>query len=244
VSGTSVPLLPRDEPGRIQDDNAVAFGAYHAIPAKFPEHPYDYLPHRPHGIGQLLLSDRDDDLGHRLTPRSRLRGEVEQMSLHTRLAYYRDLGIEHLGHACLVLRKCSDGRDGWLNAQQLPRAALRPAGRHVRKLFETHDRLSELDSADALLGRRLRVVDDAVVTQDTRFARGRWQAENLTLRLENGLPFSAELDPPTGRLIRRLDGPRTLQEALAAVADADATREMGLSLARRMLEIGFLELGD
>jgi methylase of polypeptide subunit release factors len=160
------------------------------------------------------------------------------------LAYYRELGIEHLGYACLVLRKRSDGRDGWLQAQQLPRAALRPAGRHVRKLFETHDRLSELDSDDVLLGRRLRVVEDAVVTQDTRFARGRWQAENLTLRLGNGLPFSAELDPPTGRLIRELDGTGTLREALAAVADSAAARETGLSLARRMLEIGFLELDD
>jgi len=73
---------------------------------------------------------------------------------------------------------------------------------------------------------------------------GRWQAENLTLRLENGLPFSAELDPLTGRLIRELDGTRTLREALAAVADGDATRDTGLALARRMLEIGFLELDD
>jgi methylase of polypeptide subunit release factors len=160
------------------------------------------------------------------------------------LAYYRELGIEHLGYACMVLRKRSDGGDGWLEAQQLPRAALRPAGRHVRKLFETHDRLSEIDSDNALLDRRLRVVDEAVVTQDTRFAGGRWHAENLTLRLENGLPFSAELDPPTARLIRELDGSRTLHEALAAAVDGDAARETGLALARRMLEIGFLELGD
>ena len=73
----------RDEPGRIQDHNVAAFGTYHAIPAKFPQHPYDYLPRRPHGIGQLLLSDRYDDLGHRLTVRSTLCGEVEQMSCDT-----------------------------------------------------------------------------------------------------------------------------------------------------------------
>jgi hypothetical protein len=48
--------------------------------------------------------------------------------------------------------------------------------------------------------------------------------------LENGLRFSAELDPPTRRLIRELDGSRTLQEALAAVADVDVMRESGLSL--------------
>jgi hypothetical protein len=126
----------------------------------------------------------------------------------------------------------------------LPQAALRPAGRHVKKLFDTRDRLAELDSGDELLGRRLRVADNAVVTQDTRFEKGRWQPENLTFRIENGLPFSAELDPPTGRLIRELDGTRTLQEALAAVVEGDATRVQGLSLARRMLEIGFLELAD
>jgi hypothetical protein len=170
--------------------------------------------------------------------------EAYAKALDRWLNYYSELGIEHLGYACLVLHRRSDRRDGWLEAQQLPRAALRPAGRHVKKLFEVRDRLAELDSGDALLDRRLRVVDNAVVTQDTRFEKGRWQAENLTFRIDNGLPFSAELDPPAGRLIRELVGMKTLREALAAVADGDATRVQGLSLARRMLEIGFLELAD
>jgi methylase of polypeptide subunit release factors len=160
------------------------------------------------------------------------------------LAYYRELGIEHFGYACLVLRKRADGREGWLEAQHLPRAALRPAGDHVRKLFETHDRLAELDRDDALLDRRLCVVEDAVVTQDTRFADGRWQPEGLTLRLERGLPFSAELDPPTAHVVRNLDGSRTLREALAAAVDGDAAEQSGLALARQMLEVGFLELVD
>ena len=171
------------------------------------------------------------------------RPEAYAEALDRWLVYYRELGIEQLGYACLVMRKRSDGGDGWLEAQQLPRAALRPAGRHVRKLFETRDRLSELESDRALLIRRLRVVDNAVVTQDTRFTEGGWQSENLTLRLETGLPFSAELDPPTARLIRGLDGSRTLDEALAAAVEADA-RTTGLSLARQMLEVGFLELAD
>ena len=172
------------------------------------------------------------------------RPEAYAEALDRWLAYYRKLEIEQLGYACLVLRRRTDGRDGWLEAQQLPQAALRPAGRHVRKLFETRDRLAEIRSDRALLDRRLRVVDDAVVTQDTRFAGGRWHAEDLTLRLENGLPFSAELDPPTARLIRALDGSRTLDEALDAAVDIDAARETGVSLARRMLEIGFLEFAD
>ena len=169
------------------------------------------------------------------------RPDAYSAALDRWLAYYRDLGIEHLGYACLVLRKRRDGRDGWLETLQLPQAALRPAGRHVRRLFETRDRLDQLDSDDALLARRLRVVDDAVVSRDTRFASGQWHADTLTLRLETGLPFTAELDPPTATLIRELDGSRTLEEALATAVERDAARE-GLSLARRMLEIGFLEL--
>ena len=157
------------------------------------------------------------------------------------LAYYRELRIEHLGYACLVLRRRHDGRDGRVDALQLPQSALRPAGGHVRRLFETRDRLTELDSHGELLDRRLRVANDAVVTQDTRFAGGRWHPETLTLRLERGLPFSAELDPHTARLLRELDGSRTLEEALASALD-EPYRQEGVSLARRMLEIGFLEL--
>ena len=59
------------------------------------------------------------------------RPEAYADALDRWLAYYRELGIERLGYACLVLRKRADGRDGWVEALQLPRSALRPAGRHV-----------------------------------------------------------------------------------------------------------------
>ena len=75
-----------------------------------------------------------------------------------------------------------------------------------------------------------------------RFADGRWLNESLTLRLESGLPFSAELDPPTARMIRALDGSRTLSEALAEALEDAERREAGVALARQMLEVGFLEL--
>ena len=166
------------------------------------------------------------------------RPEAYADALDRWLAYYRELGIQHLGYACVVLRKRADGRDGWVEAQHLPRAALRPAGAHVRRLFETRDRLPEDDAE--LLDRRLRVVDDAVVAQESRFAEGGWHAELLTLRLENGLPFSAELDLATARLVRGLDGSRTLREAL----DDDAPPEAAVALVRQMLGVGFLELVD
>jgi predicted Co/Zn/Cd cation transporter (cation efflux family) len=87
-------------------------------------------------------------------------------------------------------------------------------------------------------------VNDAVVTQDTRFANGRWQSESLTLRLEHGLPFSAELDATTARLVRALDGSKTLGEALASSVADFAERETGAALARQMLAVGFLDFAD
>jgi len=53
-----------------------------------------------------------------------------------------------------------------------------------------------------------------------------------------------EVDPPTARLIRALDGSRPLSEALSGAVGDAAERATGRSLARRMLEIGFLELSD
>jgi methylase of polypeptide subunit release factors len=172
------------------------------------------------------------------------RPEAYAAALDRWLAYYRELGIEQIGYACLVLRKHADGRNGWVESLQLPRAGLRPAGEHVRRLFETHDRLTEIGPEDALRESRLRVVDDAVVTQVTRFADGGWQPETLTLQLERGLPFSAELDPPTAQLIRKLDGSRTLAEALGEVVADAAMAESGRGVARRMVEVGFLEFAD
>jgi methylase of polypeptide subunit release factors len=176
------------------------------------------------------------------------RPEAYADALDRWLAYYRELGIERLGYACLVLRKRLDSDAapaGWVEALQLPRQALRPAGRHVARLFETHDHLAGDAAGRALLHRRLRVADEAVVSRDSRFHAGRWHAEAPTIRLEAGLPFTAELDPTTARLLAELDGSRTLEEALAkAVVEGDDAREEGLELARRMLEIGFLEHAD
>ncbi len=113
----------------------------------------------------------------------------------------------------------------------------------MARLFETHDRLTG-DAGRSLLDRRLRVADETVVSRDDRFHGGRWHAEAPTLRLEAGLPFTAELDPPTARVLAGLDGSQTLGQALAAAVEGVDTREEGLQLARRMLEIGFLELVD
>jgi SAM-dependent methyltransferase len=171
------------------------------------------------------------------------RPEAYADALDRWLEYYRGLGIDQLGYACLVLRKRSDNRDGQLVAQALPRAALRPAGAHVRRLFETQDRLAELDDA-ALLERRLCMADDAVVGRESRFCNGRWHSESATLRLDRGLPFSAELDAATATLIHELDGSSTLKQALAAAVESETDHATGAAIVRQMLSVGFLDFTD
>ena len=172
------------------------------------------------------------------------RPEAYAEALDRWLAYYRELGIGHLGYACVVVRK--RGRRSGRLARGAAAAARRsaPGGDTCESSSRCTTVCPRSTRAGGLLDRRLRVVDDAVVTQDTRFAKAAGSADSLTLRLETGLPFSAELDPPTARLVRGLDGSRTLDEALAAAAGDRARAETGLSLARRMLEVGFLEFAD
>jgi SAM-dependent methyltransferase len=165
------------------------------------------------------------------------------------LDYYRELGVELVAYGCLVLRRRADGRDGWLETQHLPQAALQPGGDHVRRLFATQDALRALGTDGDLLQRRLRVVADAVLTQEARRADSGWLAEGFRLRLERGLPFTAGLDATTALMVRELDGSRPLGDVLAATARETGApetgiREAGLQLARQMLEVGFLELSD
>ena len=117
-----------------------------------------------------------------------------------------------------------------------------PAG-STRKLFETRDRLAEFEPDAALLDRRLRVADDALVTQVTRFA-GHVEARDFDLAARTRAAVLGRLDPPTARLIRELDGSRTLGEALAEVVEDADMEKAGLDIARRMVEVGFLELAD
>jgi hypothetical protein len=68
--------LFRDEPSRIDDDDVVPFGTYHARGAQLAERADDDLADRPDRLGQLLLVDWSDQF------RRALGRKVEQMLGH------------------------------------------------------------------------------------------------------------------------------------------------------------------
>ena len=65
---------------------------------------------------------------------------------------------------------------------------------------------------------------------------------SASLQLEEGLGFRAEVDEPTLRLLRALDGTRTAREVVVATLGEDALADAAAIL-RGMVETGFLELG-
>lgn len=150
-------------------------------------------------------------------------------------AYYRELGIEGLAYGALVLRR----RDGvsWTRGASLPPRALEPAGGQLLRMFAGVDAVSAGD--DAVLELRLAPAP-ATRFEQVVAPRDGWTVTSAVLALEEGFGFRAEVDEPTLRLLRALDGTRTAREAVVASLGGDALPEAAAIL-RGMLETGFLE---
>ena len=153
-----------------------------------------------------------------------------------------ELAIEHVGYACLVLRRRTDGGDGWFEALQLPRAGLRPAGEHVRSCSR---RATASPSSSPTLHSSTGGYASPTTRSSprSRASPGPRGSRDSDLAARTRAAVLGKLDPPTARLIRELDGSRTLGEAREVVEDADMEKA-GLDIARRMVEVGFLELAD
>ena len=149
-------------------------------------------------------------------------------------AYYRELGIEALAYGALVLRR----RDGanWSRGASLPPRPLEPASSHLLRMFAGVDAATA--GLEALLARQLAVVPAARFEQIVSPSDG-WSVVGATLRLEEGLGFRADVDEPTLRLLRALDGSSSARDAVtASLGEEDLLR--AAELLRGMLETGFL----
>jgi hypothetical protein len=110
-------------------------------------------------------------------------------------------------------------------------------------MFTVHDYVAGLTDERALLDERLRVADDVAVEQQLRLAEGGWQLRAAEMSITRGMRYTAELDDVTTALVLRLDGTRTVREALPEPDDRhtrESLDDMGARVARQMLEVGFL----
>ena len=161
------------------------------------------------------------------------------------MAYYRELGIRGIAYGSLILRRRTGAN--WFRTDPLPAERLKPASDHIQRVFAAHDLLAGAGDGDRLLDVRMRVVPKAVADQKLRFLDGEPQMERMNLTMDEGIGFQAGMDGQVLQLLTRLNGRRTLREALvegaksAGVTDLEGYTRAGLPAARRMFELGFLE---
>jgi SAM-dependent methyltransferase len=152
------------------------------------------------------------------------------------LEYYAREGIERVGWGAVVLRKRSGARN-WVWAETPAGDRLSAAGHHVLRVLANRDFL-ERAGAGALLDLPLRLADDHLLDRVFRFEDGEGAIERSTLRLQGGFGFGVAVDLAVTDVLARLDGERTLREALGP-ADDDLVRSAAAA-ARRLVELGLL----
>jgi methylase of polypeptide subunit release factors len=160
------------------------------------------------------------------------------------LRYYEAEGIAALAYGSVVMRRRSGAN--WVRPLPLPLRPVGPAGAGLLRLFRNRDFLEGLGEDDGLLDARLRVTEGAVIERRAHRTGSAWADTEASLRLGEGLRFSASLDPMAMGLVLALDGERSVGAVLAALAeesglDSAQVRASGLPLLRGMLEAGFVE---
>lgn len=164
------------------------------------------------------------------------------------LDYYRREGITAISYGAIVVRRRTGGRT-WVRSTRLPPGRVGPADAHLRRLFAAQDVLDGLTADDALLDRSLILVDGVAIEQELVIDGGDWAARSITLVLEDGIGFRAGLDQTTTAIVRRLAGGRSLREVVTEAAGelelpVAELEQAGAALARQMLELGFVVVGD
>jgi SAM-dependent methyltransferase len=159
--------------------------------------------------------------------------------------YLGGLGFDGVAYGAVVLRR----RDGenWVRAEEIPGRYAGAAAAQLDALIAGQDKLIQLDRPEALLDRRLALVPNHRLEQTLRCRKGQFEVESALLTLEDGLPFGVHVDAFNAYLLSRMDGSRTLREALADAIDvtpegtqASEIEPSATRTVRRMLELGFL----
>jgi Methyltransferase small domain len=163
------------------------------------------------------------------------------------LSYLRESDIEAVGYGAVILRRRTSGTN-WIRLDELPLERLEPAGEHTLRVFAAEDFLAQLPEERSLLDERFELVNAHRLEQELVCRGGRFDVEQQTLVLTEGLAFRAGLDRNTLILLPHFAPERRLADVLAAAADdLDVTagdRERfataAIPVVRRLLQLGFL----
>ena len=162
--------------------------------------------------------------------------------------YITGLGFDSIAYGALVWRRRQGSN--WVRAEDLPSSSVDAAGEQLLRMTAAQDLLAGLAGRSSLLDQKLRLVDGHRLDQTLHCRDGAYSVESAVLRQVEGLGFSANVDAFNAYLLTRLDGSRSLREAIAEAAgvvppdglDEDEVEPVALRSARRMCELGFIEV--
>lgn len=153
------------------------------------------------------------------------------------LDYLAGDGIDSVGGGLIVMRRVT-GRTAWREFRDMP-ALVPPAGESLARTVEARDLLLRMTTDEDLLQARLRPSPDLVYQAAQRPSGQGWEVVEPRLTLAAGLRFAMQADPVAMAIIGRLDGRRTLREA---VADFAAGHGMPVEFFLQNLPKAFREL--
>jgi len=162
--------------------------------------------------------------------------------------YYQRAGVAAIGFGLVTMRRRVTRRgDGahWFVGENAPDQLSYPAGDAIVEAFARHDFLHAHPDDHALLAARLRVADDATMTQRFRLRDAAWKPIEALVRRDRGLRYGFDVDAAGVALLAHADGTSTLRDVLLAVAaefsvPSDALLDDGPAIARSLIERGVL----
>jgi methylase of polypeptide subunit release factors len=132
------------------------------------------------------------------------------------LEYYARLGIEAIAYGAVVLRRRSGGGN-WTRLAEFPATRPQAASDHLLRLFAAQDLLAET-LAEALLDRRVTLVERAYFDRTAHVESGRWTETSAAVRLAEGIEFGVNLDRYGTALVPALDGVTPVRDRLGPLA--------------------------
>jgi methylase of polypeptide subunit release factors len=155
------------------------------------------------------------------------------------LDHFADERIDAIGYGAIVLRRRNGDNGNWVRAESVGSPPVGPAGDQVARLFSAVDDVAA--RGETILDQRLALDDGLRLEQVLRPVGGDFAVERATLHLEDGLPFSIDVDAFVAALLAHLDGEHTLAEALDEVAGGDdELRAAATELVVHLVTLGFL----
>ena len=173
---------------------------------------------------------------------------VDEERYDARLArwvdYFDAEGITAIAYGAVILRRRM-ASPNWSGRLPLPRRP-EPASAHLKRIVRGHDVLAGIRDVTGLRRLQPALASTAVVEQRLRRVEGGILPTEASVRVEDGLGYSAGLDQTAAALVLALDGTKPLGELIAGVElalglEAGTLEEAGIRLARMLFELGFAD---